>query len=1014
MAVEQQKLNYFLQLLRELYSDTASYDSRAYAIKCIEELENATDGPTKVAIGLHILSLETERLAVRAYGPVLVQRCISQHLIRAEDVPVHDLYKWYSSEVTSRILRKSMIDLTVEVIVNSSPEVLVKLLDIVFSFFSEIYEELRIEKQMDTIASIIRAIFDPCVRHARLSTLRLLQSAIQAQLDTVLGLALHFLGWLHSKERDNAPLSVEEKGILVSATEILGYLSPLATESQWESLSIEKAMRSLLMWFPARRTLIHTYKTVILSLSGDNLSKGMASIEVSLFKTVTELCKLCTSAGEEEVNFIEGVLQLMEEMKHNNLKQHTEDVITAALSILQVPSLYFASRVCSILRLIDENVLAQVPFFQFCDAMFLFAQKNLFHPVNGSHEVGKVLSYEQFSSADMYSFCFGDFRSVSKVLLAKISLLQPQLCNSYILHRIMALPSSEGTAEDPRTNSGFVTQQSRTFVLWEATSWVIMHLCGSFEVCEDNVAAAFSGIMSKNSSDAVLRPCFLDIMVCFWKPKIAEKCVEGLWEKTIQVLISDLKNTSASSLDIDVQSARRRVALLLGRASTLSQYFSSLLSTIISHLQAELVRATGKEQSILYEAYSSFSVAQAKCLGSENVSLASADPLIQEGHRLVFSVASTQEAFDTLLTTGTNKSLQTIRNLTEAFSTIASHFKTSDCSAFRMSMALRVSPLVQCLLSRLHGICQETYPPPYNTLICLRDNEVEQLLALQGKRSFVPSKMVDKIHNALSALRYGVYQLLGFLSHFLSASDVLGICASLTSCLVPGSLNFMKYLLKLALIPFVEANNELVEPTLSFIIQFFQSNPSVLIQQEDLTPEQKELIKEKLLRSIAKGIESQVIEKGFLENGRWKSISSSTLSIICDVLLCIGKVIDTNYCFNLLKRFFEISSPDVDPAAIHTVHCTAFQRIAQLIFSCDDNTVGTKGVSFFCNTAGEFVVSHFDSASSILSHLGVEKEVLTSLYGRLLLSRNNHVKVSVCRDFFLEEKSKRQNAVFEQ
>lgn len=1014
MAFKEESLQYHLHLLREIYSPNSSYPSREYATNTLQEVEKALDEPTKLALGVHLLSLETEGLAVRAYGSSMIQRCVRQGVIRMEDVPVYDIYRWYSSEVTSRILRKAVIDLMVEVVLNSSPEVLVKLLDIIFCFISEKYEEIRIEKQMDAIGNIIRAILDPSASRARLRSLPPLQNTIQSQVEIVLGLVLHLLGWLHNKERGSSFLSSEERGILESSVEILGYLAPMASEPEWTRLSLEPAMRSLLLWAPARRAMVHTYKTVILSLVGKDTSPAMQNIEVTLFKTVSELCKCCTSATAEDLNFIEGVLELMEEMKSARMQVHFESFLDAALRIFQIPSLCFASRVCNILRLIDRNAMSDVPFFPFCDAIFLFCQKNTFDPVNGTHELGRMLSCEQLSSADIYSCWFGDLRGAATVLLARISELQPQLSNSYILHRITELPSPEGAAEDPRTTFGFVTQQSKTFVQWDAASWVISHLCKSLELCEDNVAAAFSALMSRNVGDAVLRPCFLEIMASFWKPKIAEKCVPDLWERTLGVLLTDLKNTAAQSSDIDVSSARRRVALLLKRASTFSQYFIPLLPAIVATLLAELVRAEGTEQSVLYEACSSFSAAQVKYEGGESAVLAAADPLIEEAHRIVFSVGSTQEAFDALVTAGTEGSLRTIRRLTDAFGTLATHFRSDDDSTFQANLGLRVCPLARCMMNRLHGMNQESYPAPYNSILSLRSHDVENLLSLQGKRSFVPDKMMDKISSALTALRYGVYQLSGLLSRFVSESELMGICAGLTDWLPRGSLHFMKTLLNLVIIPFVDAKDELVEPILFFMNKFFEMNLVVPFEDENLTPEQQEMVKEKLLRSVAKGVETQIIEKSFLEGERWKKVPFSTISGICDVLLAIGKSVDTNFSLSLLKRFLDLSASDVDASALHAIHCSAFQRIVQLIFSVPENKIGKKRLSFFGYTAGEFVVAHFDSASAILSNIGVENDAIRSLYGKLLLTRKLHAKISVCKDFFLELKRCYENGVLGQ
>lgn len=1005
MAFQQVQVDQFVGLLRGIYNDISIYDSRQYLTSQLQEVEITLDGPTKMALGLHILMLDSENPAVRAYGAVLVQHCVREKSIRVEDILLQDIYQWYSDELTSRLLRKAVLDLVVEVVMHSSTDVLLKILNMVFLSVSEKSEDVRIEKQMDTISCLIRTICDPTVRHARLPTLRALQDAIQAQLETILGLSLHFLESVFRKEQECSSLSSAGTRILESAAEVLGYLSPLASVEEWTKLSLVAALHSLLFWKPAQRIMIFTYKTLILSLSAANVSAAHRSIGEQLFKTVSEFCTFISSAGLEDLDAIEGILELTEEMKSAQLQQHLESVLTVSLAILSVPSLCFASRICSVLRMIEKSAMAKVPFYPFCDAIFLFTQKNVFHPANGSHELGRVISREQLSTSEMHSSCFGDFRGAARILLNTISRLQPQLSNLYILDRIRKLPSPESAQNDPHTAYGSVTQQSKTFVVWEATSWMVMHLCISFELCDEQVATAFSELISRSTSDAVLRPCFLDLMASFWNEKVGERSVEGLWEKSIDMLLSDLENSSSSSPDIDVLSARRRVATLLNRASTFSRFFPSLLSRIVPRLQAELVRCEGRERNILYEATSTFaSVLTDGEKGAES-SLGVVHPLIQEVQRLVFSVASDQAAFDALLTAGTGQTLGTIQSLTDAFGTLTSHFKTNEPTAFHFDMALRISPLVKCVLDRIHGIRPETYPPPYNSLLSLRDNEVVILLQPQEKKSFVPTLMKDKLHSAFGALRFGVYQLLGLLSRCLSTSDLLSICSGFNEWIPHGPINCMKTLLNQTLIPFIETKDDLFEPVLSFLMQYWESNPSVPLQQAHLKPEQKELIKEKLLWSLVKTIETRIVARDFLENGRWKSASSNTISMVCDLLLSLGKVMDTNFSFNLLKRFLELSAADVDASALHAIHCSAFQRICQMIFCTPDNVLPEKSLYFFCTVAGEFMVAHFDNACSILSQLGVDKDAVGSLYGGLLLSRNNQVKVRKCKDFLLEKRS---------
>lgn len=1005
MTFQQQQVDQLVGLLRGIYSDINIYESRQYFTSQLQEVEKTLDGPTKMALGLHILLLDSEGQAVRAYGAVLVQNCVREKSIRAEDVPLQDIYRWYSDEITSRLLRKAVLDLTVEVIMHSSSEVLLKIINLVFLSVSENSEDVRIEKQMDTISSLIRTIYDPGVRHARLPTLRKLQDAIQAQLETILGLSLHFLALVFSKEQGYSSLSSAGARIVESAAEVIGYLSPLASAEEWTKLSLVTALHSLIFWKPAQKIMIFTYKTLILSLSAANVSAPHRSIGEQLFTTVSELCTFMSLATLEDLDVIEGMLELMEEMKSAQLQQHLDSVLTVSLAILGVPSLCFASRICSVLRIIEKFAMAKVPFHTFCDAIFFFTQKNVFHPTNGSHVLGVMMSREQLSSSDMHSSCFGDFRGAARILLNNICRLQPQLSNLYILDRIKALPSPESAPHDPRTPYGSVTQQSTTFVVWEATSWMVMHLCGSFELLDDHVATAFSELIARNTSDAVLRPCFLDLMVCFWNEKVGERCVKGLWEKSIDILITDLENTRSSSADIDVLSARRRVSTLLNRASTFSRFFPSLLPRIVSRLQSELVRCEGRERNILYEATSTFASALSAGEKGADTSLSVVHPLIQEVQRLVFSVASDQAAFDAFLTAGTVQTLGTIQSLTDAFGTLTSHFKASELTAFHFDMALRVSPLVKCMISRIHGIRPETYSPPYNDLLSPRENEVIVLLLPQEKKSFVPVLMKDKMHSAFGAFCFSVYQLLGLLSRCLPTSDLLGICSGFSEWIPHGPINCMKTLLNQTLIPFIETKDDLFEPVLSFLMQYWESNPSVRLEQAHLTPEQQELIKEKLLWSLAKTIEARIVTRDFLENGRWKSASNSSISMVCDLLLSLGKVLDTNFCLGLLRRFLELSATDVDTSVLHSIHCSAFQRICQMIFCISDSKLAEKSRYFFCSVAGEFMIAHFDSASSILSQLGVDKEAVGSLYGGLLMTRNIQVKVRKCKEFLAEQRS---------
>lgn len=989
------ELNEAIQLLSKIY--LASHNNeRRMATEQLSAFENSLNGPSMLSVGVGILQMVANNVTVQAYGAVILEKGIVSGLISTQDLPLRDLvvWMWEDPQVTG-LLEKNLSTLIVESAVRGSSENLLEM----FSWMplepsSTPLPVLR--KKMRLLCDIVLAILEPSVQTSRIKGLTQLQQTLKNNFVPFLHYALSTVQLLHGdptlKSTQELPWNTME--LLDSSTMILGTFSPLLSAQMWENLRLISVFCTLLQWKPAQKFIFNVLLSVIKGLFAAPEKKDFGKqLFGALLDSVTSILNDVSSYDAVEV-----VLDYLQAAKADELSSDLERLVQFALQLLKVPSLYFASRIFNILLPLKEKVMTIVNAFEFCEAVFFFAQKHQCHPVHGFHPHAVELSRMHFDtdSDRDYKMAFGSLRNYTGSFLGELAQKQPLNANKYIFYRLQQLKDIEGTPQDPRTEYGSVTQQSRTFVSWEATAFMVTRLSASFELCQDYTSESFSLIIQKNTPDAVLRPSYLDILTSFWKCK---KVDISIWEGTLNILLSDLENTKASSNDEDVLSARRRVCVLLVNSASYGNQFVPLIEGLLNRINSLLLKSRGTERCKLYEASVLFSI-QLDPTSGANCIRPIMEPVIEQALSLV-SGCGDQDAFNRVLMGASDSETMCRHQIQESMGILCACFSARTSSPYLIEVAIRLQPTVKKMFQFIHGIVAEKLPEPFNLVSFLSEQDYAIYVNPKSKKSHIDRTVLGLARGFLATTRFSVYQLKGFLCCVLPLANVMDMCEGLTERIPFFPMNCMKTYINQALLPIMQKHKEAIPSILIFLNQYCAYVSSCTPQKIPLlTVEEEEIVHHKMWSSLGFMIAAAIVEERVMNTNLWVELPNLA-QVTCDLISTIGMSVATDCCANLLKRFFEAKPPNVDSNLLHGVHCYAFQSLCRLIIQAPDNVFKEKARSFFACSVSEFFTSFFPEAKASLIYLGACPDDLEKLHGCLLVTSTPKAQMHACRKYLL-------------
>lgn len=979
-----------IDLLRRAYSAT-DYETRRL---CTEELlayEESLDGPTAQIVGVNLLRTSSESTVVQAYGAVILTKGLRKGILSASDVPFTDVFRWYVGDpLVVGLLEKDVLDLIVELAVRSPS-------DMVASLFVEICSGDRSKKIVNAASALVKAITEPTIHTARIPGLSTLQATVVACSVPLLQLALQLLSNVCSADANQTILSRELESTVDGCTTIVKCLAPHVPPDEWSSLGISNCLVRMLNWLPCRRLMVTTNIEVmetILSLQATGLLGDFHRVFSEIVDTAFLLC-----GDENSYDSLEEILLFLHDSTVAGVwfaDGLYDRMLSLFSNVLSIPSIHFASIVLGTILKYKEQLLNSLSVVDFCKAFFFFLQKNQLHPVRGAHAEGARLSLLQLCTESSFESYFGDFRGMASHCLLYLGEKKPEDSNAFIYYLVSQLPDPKGTPDDPRTKAGFVTQQSRTFALWDASAFMVSRLSESFKYSPAYVNQIVGCLVSMSAHDAVLRPSFLDMLTSLWKYGGADEA-DLIWKPSLDILLSDIEQSPSNpSRDEDIAAARRRVCTLINKSAASAARFRDIILAVMHRIEPLLLQVRGTERSFLYEASSSLSsVLQPELV--EQCLRSILNPVIEQAERAAF-LFSTQNQFNETMMGLTKESCVTRSSLQEALSILSSSFHSQSNAPYYYEAASRAHRVAAIVFQFLHAMDVSCFPPPFEEVMDLQHQEYLTFLNGNSRRSFIDSSPLGAARTSLTAIRFSLYHLLGSLSSILPMNLILDTCAGLNEALTRFPMHHMKTFLKQALMPFINHSVEAVVPVLTFIALYCQTNPLTHSAPSKLSPEEQEVVQLKQWRALTHVIVMEMIEKQLIATNVWKTVPNS-LMVACDVVTIIGRTVLPERSCLFLRRLMELEAIELNPLALLQVQGYAFKCLLSILVTVPSASFpnSARQASYVC--CSTFTVNHFNDAKPLFLELGASNENLEELKGLLLVSSNRKNQLHHFKEF---------------
>lgn len=767
-------LNSFVSCVSTMYAAHSNEERRAATVEVLNA-ESRMSAQEMLQTGVGLLQCSTHGVAVQAYGAVLLRRGVMSGHLAADAVPYVDILTWYLNEPTlGRLLCKDLIDLITECMVYEWPEKFPDLMDLVCPTQGQLSKQPR---KISLLCALVVKFMDPHSGRVPVCLMKKLKSSIVNCAKRILGSVTQALFDMYTAAGgEGSCCFAEDTSESVSdCLTIFVNLVPSLSVSHWWQLGLDSTMLVLVRWKPAAQEALAATASLFRC---DAMSTAAVGPELTgLFTAVLDGVGACVA--ERNYGLLEEIADLLLELPDPILRGVVASVSRSCLAILAVPSIYIASHVCLILRRLGDAVFPHINPMELLTRLAALMPKNQYHPETGVEGEGKRLSREQYGVVKSFEHGFAEFRGLVGYLLTSLARVYPIVCNQFILHLFTTLCDGRGTWEDPRTSSGFVTQQSVTFCTWEATQFLVQHLSEAYKFSSDHVPQAIAAFVEKETQDMVLCPVYLNMVSTFWNCR--DDAALGVWEGTLSILFACLEHKSNWPNDIDAMSARKRALTLLVNACTqhaqrLVHFKESFLRRLENLL---MVSSTSQyERTLLYEAMSAFTVALPADEAQERLQ-SFFGPMMR---MLIQSMQSMdQMRFNDIITARTSDLLSERDMLRNGVTIIAGVLRHCKTSPYLVESSTTLAPAVLQLMDLIHNIRADELPPEYACIVEMDHHTREQYLPGVSRKSVTRLSMQQKARNGLMELRSSLYQVVGALSGFLPTETFRGMMQPLTS-----------------------------------------------------------------------------------------------------------------------------------------------------------------------------------------------------------------------------------------
>ncbi|KAG5489420.1 hypothetical protein GH5_00290 [Leishmania sp. Ghana 2012 LV757] len=986
-----------ISLLREVYASTNNDHRSHYALRLLE-WEKALPAADAAQVGIGLLKTSSEGPAVQAYGAVLLRHALHSRVLEPTQLPVMDLLSWYCNEPTlGPLLLADLMELLIECVIYSNDAVADQVLD---SLCSGIESQPR---RMLLLSETTVALVDPDLgRVPRESIGKLMRIATRrgSQLLNAATMSLYAY-YMASGGEQSTTLAPEVERCVEAAFKMIGALAPHLPFSAWQEHNLAATMEVLLRWVPAQRPVLSCATCLLRSYSARDVNKA-AVLRVLL---AIVLRKVPVLVGNGDIAALDEILNLVMELPKDFVQLEGVLLVQNLLSVFSVPSILFAQEVVQLMERVGEEPFRHVDVTEIYHGLRLLLPKNLCHPTQGKNREGQELSREQFGFEQLFEEVFADFRRGASKILTHLARMYPERTNQYLLTLLGDLPDPRGTAEDPRTRSHFVRQSSLTFAYWEATQFMMEFLSVAFESSSVSINACVSALLAREPSDAVLRPLYFNMMSYFWKARDSDDM--NVWEGTINILLNCINDEgSRYTDDIDISAARRRAhTLLVQLCVEHSRRFVPRTPSLMKQLEPMLMRASGMERSLLYEALIALTAilparesdAYLQTIVNPLVSLLTASPALTD-----------QSTFNRIMCAATPDDKDARGVLQGCLNTIAAVFRRCQMTPYVVEKATQLFPLIGQLLLSIHSMHPSDLPPEYRSI--LEQEAGERDLFLPGKTRKSDAHLVNAVRGARATLmniRVAVYQVFGELSPILPAERFGEVITALTSSAqIPTHVT--RSLTEKCLLPIGKEHPTLLIYIFQLIHRFFSQRKEQVRQQRmaavNARNTRDDVVESKQWLYYAKDV-TRFTRSHVLDSQSWKRDKTLLLAAAEVAMSIFESGADNRTAQSLLISIVNLTtdaavSPEVE-AALVEVRVVVYSRLVSYVTLTPDGELPPGERESVAYGISEPYVRLFPNLAPSLTMAGISQEEQETLNAHLLIVGNFTGQRRKVKEFFI-------------
>lgn len=990
-------LNEAVALLREVYTCSQNAERRNATLQLLR-WEKALPGPETIQIGLSLLKSSNEGVAIQAYGAVLLRHALHGHLIKPTDLPLMDLLSWYCNEPSlAPLLRTDVLELIVESVIYSDSQVVDQILSVLCTETDS--QPLRLL----LLSELVVALLDPDFDRVPRQSIGLLKRTVTKRGSELLGATTKALYacYMASGGEQSTALAPNTEGCVEAAFVLMATLAPQIPFAIWQEHNMAATLEVLLRWPPAQRQAISCATRILRSYSGGDTSKA-AMLQVLLGIVLRKIPAL---VAQRDIATLDDILNLLLELPKDFIQLEGVAVSQCLMPIFHLPSIQFAQQAVQLLERLDESTFRMGNPVDIYDGLRELVPKNLCHPSNGTNREGRELSQEQFGFDRLFEDVFADFRRGASHILTVLARLFPQRTNEYLLRILSELPDPRGTAEDPRTQCGFVRQSSLTFMGWEAAEFMMLCLSTAFEFSSDGVNACVSALLERAPTDAVLRPVFFNMISCFWKVRDDQEL--NVWEGTFTILF-DCINDEASrrTNDLDITAARRRAhTLLVQLCVEQSRRFLPLVRPLMKKLEPMLINSYGMERSLLYEAL----IGLTAILPAQE----SDDYLHTILNPLVVLLTSSpalidQHSFNNVICATSQADKDARSDIQGCLNTLAAVFRRCQMTPYVLERATQLFPVVGRLLLSIHSIQPSALPVEFRGI--MDQDAGDRGLYLPGQQRKSEAHLTGLVRAArgiLTNTRVAVYQIFGALSPILPAEKFAEVIDALmrTSAVPPP---VMRLLTEKCLLPIAKEHSTLRIYVFQLLQHFFLLRTQQLRQQHvidsSLCTSQDEVVDSKQWFYFAKDI-LMFVRSIVLDSQDWqrdKDLLLATSELAVSIFESgSDRRTAERVLFSLVNLNEEASAVPEVRAALSDLRLVVYARLVSHVIHSSAEELSTGERDQVSYVLSEPYVRLFPRLSSSLSAAEISQEQQETLNAHLLISPSFPDKRRKVKEFLL-------------